>query len=392
MKLPVDDILPELDLLLSRQPTLVLEAPPGAGKTTRVPPALLDSAWLAGQKILMLEPRRLAARNAAEFMARQMGEAVGQTVGYSIRFEHKTSLRTRIEVITEGILTRRLQSDPELSGVGLVIFDEFHERNIHSDIALALTNDLRKGLREELRILVMSATLDSAPIVKLLEAAQLRSEGRTWPVETIHLGGEILQNCVGPMCMAITRAVRETDGDILAFLPGAYEIEQLHRSLSKDFPQLMICPLHSRLSQRDQQKALKKKRPTQTDPGHEYRRDQPDYRWHQHCGRQWSLPPTRIRSGQRSHPPQDKPDISGQRQTTRRSRRPTARRNLLSALGRVDPCGPAAPNATGDPQRRPGTAGARSQCLGPAGRIATGLARSAAGRRPRSGAPTPHST
>lgn len=258
MKLPVDNILPELTRQLACQTTLVLEAPPGAGKTTRVPPALLSAAWLKGQKILMLEPRRLATRNAAEFMARQMGEKVGQTVGYSIRYERQTSPKTRIEVMTEGILTRRLQTDPELTGVGLVIFDEFHERNIHSDIALALINDLRKGLREDLRILVMSATLDSDPLCKMLGASALRSEGRHWPVEIINLGGNIERNCVSPMHAAISRALAETDGDILAFLPGAYEIEHLSSRLSRDYPSLQISPLHSRLSAVKQQLALDK--------------------------------------------------------------------------------------------------------------------------------------
>lgn len=258
MDLPIDNILPQLTQRLSQQAVLVLEAPPGAGKTTRVPPALLDDDWLDGQKILMLEPRRLAARSAAEFMARQLGEKVGQTVGYSIRYEHRTSSQTRIEVITEGILTRRLQSDPELTGVGLVIFDEFHERNIHSDLALALTNDLRKGLREDLRILIMSATLDSDPLLKLLSAERLRSEGRSWPVDILYLGGEIALDCVAPMSSAITKAAQETKGDILAFLPGVREIEQLKTQLAQRLPQLLICPLHGRLAQREQQLALQK--------------------------------------------------------------------------------------------------------------------------------------
>ncbi len=258
MALPIDHILPQLTEGFRRHPVMVLEAPPGAGKTTRVPPALLAADWLDGQKILMLEPRRLAARSAAGFMARQRGEKVGQTIGYSIRYEHRTSAQTRIEVITEGILTRRLQSDPELSGVGLVIFDEFHERNIHSDLALALTNDLRKGLREDLRILVMSATLDTEPLLKLLNAERLRSEGRSWPVDIIYLGGEIALDCVAPMNTAITRAVQETSGDILAFLPGVREIEQLKTILQQRHPQLQICPLHGQLDQVAQQSALQK--------------------------------------------------------------------------------------------------------------------------------------
>ncbi len=258
MSLPIEDILPQLRTKLAQHPILVLEAPPGAGKTTRVPLALLDADWLNGQKILMLEPRRLAARSAAEFMARQQREKVGQSVGYSIRYEHRTSTQTRIEVITEGILTRRLQSDPELSGVGLVIFDEFHERNIHSDIALALTNDLRKGLREDLKILIMSATLDSQPLIKLLGAERLRSEGRSWPIEINYATGEIATDCVAPMTAAISRAVKETKGDILAFLPGVREIERVKTQLRQRLPHLHIYPLHGRLKPAEQQLALQK--------------------------------------------------------------------------------------------------------------------------------------
>jgi ATP-dependent helicase HrpB len=258
MSLPIENILPQLKEKLAQHQVLVLEAPPGAGKTTRVPLALLEADWLNGRKILMLEPRRLAARSAAEFMAAQRHERVGQCVGYSIRYENRTSAQTRIEVITEGILTRRLQSDPELSGVGLVIFDEFHERNIHSDIALALTNDLRKGLREDLKILIMSATLDTEPLLKLLDAERLRSEGRSWPIEHIYLGGEIASDCVAPMAAAITRATVETTGDILAFLPGVREIERVGAELTQRLTQLQIYPLHGRLKSAEQQLALQK--------------------------------------------------------------------------------------------------------------------------------------
>ncbi len=258
IRLPIDQVLPQLVEGLRHQPVMVLEAAPGAGKTTRAPLALLGADWLAGQKILLLEPRRLAARTAAEFMARQRGEKVGETIGYRIRYQHRVSSQTRVEVITEGILTRRLQADPELSGVGLVIFDEFHERSIHSDLALALTNDLRQGLREDLRILVMSATLDSDPLLKLLGARRLRAEGRNWPVDLIYLGGEIAFDCVAPMQVAINRAIRETRGDILAFLPGVREIEQLKTLLQPGHPQLQICRLHGQLNQTEQQLALQK--------------------------------------------------------------------------------------------------------------------------------------
>ncbi|MDD4456998.1 MAG: DEAD/DEAH box helicase, partial [Syntrophotalea acetylenica] len=166
--LPIDSVVDELRKALQKAPAVVLQAEPGAGKTTRVPLALLDEPWLQNKRILMLEPRRLAASNAARYMAACLGEAVGNTVGYAIRFDRRVSAATRIEVVTEGILTRRLQSDPTLDGVGLVIFDEFHERNLHADLALALCRDAQLGLRDDLKLLIMSATLDVDPVSRLL--------------------------------------------------------------------------------------------------------------------------------------------------------------------------------------------------------------------------------
>ena len=183
--LPIDDVLPALRDALANRHEAVLEAPPGAGKTTRVPLALLNEPWLAGQTILMLEPRRLAARAAAERLASELGERVGETVGYRIRLDSKVGPKTRIEVVTEGILTRRLQADPALEGVGLLIFDEFHERSLNADFGLALALEIRSALREDLQILVMSATLDAAPVAALMgDAPMVTSEGRAFPVET----------------------------------------------------------------------------------------------------------------------------------------------------------------------------------------------------------------
>jgi ATP-dependent helicase HrpB len=219
---------------MSAHANLVLRAPPGAGKTTRVPLALLDAPWLKGQKIIMLEPRRLAARAAAERLAVELGEKVGQTVGYRIRFENRVSARTRIEVVTEGILTRRLQRDPELTGIGLVIFDEFHERHLQSDLSLALCVDAQRGLREDLKLLVMSATLDGGPVAKLLGAPMVTSEGRSYPVDVRYLlrdpEGHIADIAHG----AILRAIADTEGDILVFLPGAGEILRTRDMLAED--------------------------------------------------------------------------------------------------------------------------------------------------------------
>ena len=214
--LPIDAVLSDLKNKLAQHSAVVLQAPPGCGKTTRVPLALLHEPWLAGQSILMLEPRRLAATNAARYMASLLGEAAGDTVGYAIRYERKTSAATRIEVVTEGILTRRLQSDPMLEGVGLVIFDEFHERNLQSDLVLALCRDAQLGLREDLKLLVMSATLDAAPVARLLgDAPLLSSEGRSYPVEVRYLDHNPEGWVAEYTASAVRRALQETDGDVL---------------------------------------------------------------------------------------------------------------------------------------------------------------------------------
>lgn len=255
MPLPVEEILPQLKQALTSEAVVILEAPPGAGKTTRIPLALLDAAWLGGKKIIMLEPRRIAARNAASYMASLLNEPPGQTIGYQIRHQSCTGPTTRIEVVTEAILTRRMLSDPELQGVGLVIFDEFHERNIHSDTALALCSDLRAGLRNDLRLLIMSATLDTHPLAKQLNARRVTSSGRSWPVEICYLGQDISHECVAPAHLAIQQALNDSSGDILVFLPGVAEIERLRAQLT-NLKDLLICPLHSRLNAAEQQVAL----------------------------------------------------------------------------------------------------------------------------------------
>src|SRR5947199_6055840 len=187
--LPIDAVLDELSRTLAQRNAAVLVAPPGAGKTTRVPLALLDEPWVEGKKIIVLEPRRIAARASAERMASTLGERVGETVGYRVRFGSRVSRATRIEVVTEGIFSRQILDDPELNGIGAVLFDEFHERSLDADLGLALARDAQTGLREDLRILVMSATLDGARVAKLLgDAKVIASEGRAFPVETRYLG------------------------------------------------------------------------------------------------------------------------------------------------------------------------------------------------------------
>jgi ATP-dependent helicase HrpB len=225
--LPIEESLPRILAELQGSRRVVLSAPPGAGKTTRVPLALLDAEWMAGKKLLMLEPRRLAARRAASYMAAQLGEKPGETVGYRIRGEAVAGRNTRIEVVTEGILTRLLQSAPDLPGVALVIFDEFHERSIHADLGLALALDVQDHLSEDLRILVMSATLDGVSLARVLgDVPVVVSGGRSHPVETHYLSFPHRGSIERETARIIRRALGETEGDILVFLPGVREIRR----------------------------------------------------------------------------------------------------------------------------------------------------------------------
>ena len=229
--LPIEQVLPELRAALAARGMAVLQAPPGAGKTTIVPLDLLASGLVRG-RIVMLEPRRLAARAAAERMAETLGEAVGARVGYRIRGEAKVGKATRIEVVTEGILTRMIQSDPELRGVGAVIFDEFHERSLNADLGLALALEIRAALREDLMLIVMSATLDAAPVAELMGGAPVvTSQGRAFAVETRWLGRspDASLRFEAGVAGLVRQAVAETEGGVLVFLPGEGEIRGLRR-------------------------------------------------------------------------------------------------------------------------------------------------------------------
>lgn len=256
--LPIETALPALRQALSRGHAIV-QAPTGSGKSTRVPLALLDEPWLAGQRILMLEPRRAAARLSAARMAEVLGEALGETVGYQVRFERVIGARTRIEVLTEGILTRRLQHDPELDGVGLVIFDEFHERSLTLDLGLALALDTASGLREDLRLLPMSATLDAEVLSGLLGGAPvIRAEGRCYPV-SIHTAERTPgADVVAEAARAVQHAVRaHPEGDVLVFLPGAGEIQRASTALQALTSEgIQILTLHGSLSSAEQDAAL----------------------------------------------------------------------------------------------------------------------------------------
>lgn len=256
MAFPVEEKIDDIRRALAANRDVVLTAPPGSGKTTCVPPALLDEPWLKGKKLIMLEPRRLAARNCATYIARKRGEAVGGTVGYQVRLERKISAATRLEIVTEGLLTQRLLSDPELSDVGLVIFDEFHERSLPCDTAFALALEVRRALRPDLRILVMSATLDADEVAAHLgDADIIRAEGRMFPVETNYLGDM-------SMTAAISKALKETDGDILCFLPGEGEIRRVQDTvdvrgrLGTGAPTINVLPLYGALPKEEQDRVF----------------------------------------------------------------------------------------------------------------------------------------
>ncbi len=257
--LPIDDALPALTTALRAANAAVLVAPPGAGKTTRVPLALAEEPWAAGKKIIVLEPRRLAARAAAARMAATLGEQVGETVGYRVRFASKVSRKTRVELVTEGVFTRMVLDDPALDGVAALLFDEFHERSLDADLGLALARDVQRGLREDLKILVMSATIDGARVAKLLgDAPVIESEGRAFPVETRYLGRDATAHIDRQVADAAARALRAEPGSVLAFLPGAGEIRRTETLLKEriDDPAVDVVALFGALEADVQDRAI----------------------------------------------------------------------------------------------------------------------------------------
>ncbi len=256
--LPIEELLPAIRAALAGRGVAVIQAPPGAGKTTRVPLALLDAPWLKQRKIIMLEPRRLAACAAAHYMAKLLGETVGATVGYRIRMDTRVGSRTRIEVVTEGILTRLLQSDAALSGYGLVIFDEFHERSLQADLSLALCLEARQALWPDLRLAVMSATLDAGPVAELLgNAPLLTSEGRTFPVTTVYRAPAARERIEAQVANSVRRVLAEDSGSVLVFLPGSGEIRRVANMLERQIPaDVTVTPLYGDLSQAQQEAAI----------------------------------------------------------------------------------------------------------------------------------------
>ncbi|PPC90629.1 MAG: ATP-dependent helicase HrpB, partial [Methylocystis sp.] len=261
--LPIDDVLPAIRAALAAACNLVVVAPPGAGKTTRAPLALLDADWAKNGKLILMEPRRLAARAAASRMAATLGETVGETIGLRMRLESKISARTRIEVVTEGVFARMILDDAALEGVAGVLFDEYHERSLDADLGLALALDAQAGLREDLRLIAMSATLDGARVAALMGAQTIESQGRAFAVETRYLGRDANARIEDSMTRAILLALREERGSILAFLPGQGEIARVASRLAESrLPDdIDVAPLYGALDRGEQDLAIAPARP-----------------------------------------------------------------------------------------------------------------------------------
>ncbi len=256
IQLPITETFDQVKQHLNKNNTLIVNAPPGAGKSTLLPLALMQESWLGDQKILMLEPRRLAARTIASRMAGLLDEETGQSIGFRIRFENRVSEKTKVEVLTEGILTRMIHSDNSLEGVGLVIFDEFHERSIHADVALALCREAQQVLRPDLRILIMSATLDMPQLTHLLEAPVVESKGKQYPVEIKYTGQQDIMLLPEMTARTVIQATKAHEGDTLVFLPGQGEIKKCEEILRRELSGFVIHPLYGQLPQHKQYAAI----------------------------------------------------------------------------------------------------------------------------------------
>ncbi len=334
--LPIDEVLPQLLDALRHGSRALLVAPPGAGKTTRVAPAILGEDWCDGQ-ILLLVPRRLAARSAAEFMAKERGEEAGATVGYATRLDTKVGKSTRIIAMTHGVYLSRLQADPELNGVSAVLFDEVHERSLDSDLALALTLDAADGLRPDLRILPMSATLDSDRFSRLLgNPPKIESEGKSYPLTLVHEGRDPMQRIEPQMASAIRDALHEHDGSLLAFLPGVAEIERTAEALGKLPPECRPPPTTwlDRAGPATRGACPTEAGHAQARAGVRDRGDQPDARRRTHRGGQWSRSPTALRPRRRAHPPRHRACQPCCRYSARRPSCSAGSRHRNPALGR----------------------------------------------------------
>ncbi len=347
----------------------VLVAPPGAGKTTRVPLVLMEEGWLQGRKILVLEPRRIAARAAAERMAHTLSEAVGERIGLRARLVSRSGPRTRVEVVTEGVFTRMILDDPELSGVGAVLFDELHERSLDADLGLALALDCQTGLREDLRILAMSATLDGARVAQLLgDAPVIASEGRAFAVETRYLGRDPDARIEERMADAVMQALATETGSILAFLPGQGEIRRVEERLEGriDDPTVILAPLYGAMDSKAQDRALR--------PAPEGRRKvvlatsiaetSVTIEGRARGDRQRACARSALRAGRWRDPARDGARIARGCRSAEGPRRPHWARRLLSPVGRAADAGPGALCRAGDPLRRSHGPAARLRGMG----------------------------
>ena len=336
----------------------MLVAPPGAGKTTRVPLVLIDEPWVKDKKIIVLEPRRLAARAAAERMAKTLGEKVGDTVGLRVRFGSKVSKKTRIEVVTEGIFTRMILDDPELKGIAAVLFDEFHERSLDADLGLAFARDAQQGLREDLKILVMSATLDGARVAKLLGRSRrlIESQGRAFPVETRYLPREARAHIEPQVADAVMRALRAEGGSVLVFLPGQAEIRRTETLLAR--ARHRSSDRHRRALWRTRRAGAGPRHravaagPSQGGAGDLDRRDLAHHRRRARRDRFRARAGAALRAGRRADAARDRAGVARRRRSAPRPRRPHRARRLLSAVERTGNRLARSLCAAGNPVRR----------------------------------------